>query len=482
MNRRIDSFKWFFVSILSLLVSMAYGMAPFGHIPASDQMWFAYGGLQMLHGGVMYRDFFDHKGPLLYVIQFVGQKIAGYTGVWLLEIVLFAASLYIMWNIAELYTDNRFVICCVLIYITFVYARWNCYGDFAEEFALLPISFSLFIYIKYIRQEKISEWCIFLTGISCGCVLCLRPNMIGVWVGMSLTVFLMLIARKLYGEMAKLLLLFMLGIVAVLLPICLYLLVNNAWNDMVSQYLLFNFRYSGSTWSDRMQTLGKFGIEMCWFGIPLLCALWLYFWNKGYEKLEKWGLYSSLLISVVLANFSGRFYVHYYEVLIPFILVICVVGFDSVYNKLLSYSLSCAKIIMCGIAVLFCAIGIRMWGYYTYHNIADRNDEKRYEDLAVWIQENVDMDETLYSTIGTPIYVFCERFPTTKYHSFPAVDLDVCNYMVEERNMELIQNPNDYILVGRNETLDSMLEILLDGEYHVEDRYLDYILYKYNGS
>lgn len=482
MKRSVDIFKYIFISILSLLVSTQYAMAPFAHIPVSDQMWFAYGGLRMVHGGVMYRDFFDHKGPLLYIIQFVGQKIAGCSGVWLIEIVLFAISLYIMWSIAELYTDNRFIICCALVYITFVYARWNFYGNFTEEYALLPISFSLLTFIRYIRQGKISKEYIILTGIFCGCVLCLRPNMIGVWIGMSITILIMLIYRKNYGEIAKLLVLFVLGIVAVLIPIGIYLFVNNAWNDMVSQYLLFNFRYSGSTWSDRIHTVGKFAVEMCWFGIPILCLVWLYCWHKGYEKYEKWGLYGSLLISVVLANWSGRFYVHYYEVLIPLILIICVVCFDTVYKKLILYRLSIARIIMCGTVLILSANGIRMWGYYTYHNIADHADEKKYEDLAVWIQEKVDTDETLYSTIGTTLYFCCERFPTTKYHAFPAVDLDSCRYLVEERNMELIQNPNDYILVGSDENLDSMLDTLLESDYHVEGAYLDYVLYKYNGS
>lgn len=53
-----------------------------------DTNVFHYVAAVMAKGGAMYRDTFDHKGPLLYFINYLGLKISYYSGAWLLEFVL----------------------------------------------------------------------------------------------------------------------------------------------------------------------------------------------------------------------------------------------------------------------------------------------------------------------------------------------------------------------------------------------------------
>ena len=53
-----------------------------------DTNVFHYVAAVMAKGGAMYRDTFDHKGPLLYFINYLGLKISYYSGAWLLKFVL----------------------------------------------------------------------------------------------------------------------------------------------------------------------------------------------------------------------------------------------------------------------------------------------------------------------------------------------------------------------------------------------------------
>ena len=49
-----------------------------------------------MNGQVLYRDVFDHKGPLLYLVYGIGWLLdhTGFFGVWLLEILAMTAFLY----------------------------------------------------------------------------------------------------------------------------------------------------------------------------------------------------------------------------------------------------------------------------------------------------------------------------------------------------------------------------------------------------
>ncbi len=44
--------------------------------------------LMMRHGGMPYRDTFDHKGPLLYLLNYTGSLISYYKGVWFIELLM----------------------------------------------------------------------------------------------------------------------------------------------------------------------------------------------------------------------------------------------------------------------------------------------------------------------------------------------------------------------------------------------------------
>ena len=80
---------WFCVAV-ALIASTFFSVFPLTKTYTyTDSSVFLYIGKMMQNGYVPYRDLFDHKGILLYFIQFLGNVITpgSFTGMWLLEAV-----------------------------------------------------------------------------------------------------------------------------------------------------------------------------------------------------------------------------------------------------------------------------------------------------------------------------------------------------------------------------------------------------------
>ena len=77
---------------IAILVALSFEQCPvLGQNTGTDSSVFLYVGNMMLNGKFPYVDAFDHKGILLYFIQYIGLKFSGgsQTGVWLIEILNF---------------------------------------------------------------------------------------------------------------------------------------------------------------------------------------------------------------------------------------------------------------------------------------------------------------------------------------------------------------------------------------------------------
>jgi hypothetical protein len=77
----------------SILLTLLY--CPPVDIPLDDKEVFRYGGWIISRGGIPYRDFFDHKAPLIYFVNFLG-LLPGSWGLWFIDmtLVLLATAIF----------------------------------------------------------------------------------------------------------------------------------------------------------------------------------------------------------------------------------------------------------------------------------------------------------------------------------------------------------------------------------------------------
>ncbi|MBX2926040.1 MAG: hypothetical protein KF746_27850 [Chitinophagaceae bacterium] len=87
--------KYLLITIaVSLVLSFLH--CPWYEIFFDDKEIFKYTGLVIHKGGVPYRDFFDHKPPLIYFFNYAGLLLGGNWGLWIIDttLVLFATIVF----------------------------------------------------------------------------------------------------------------------------------------------------------------------------------------------------------------------------------------------------------------------------------------------------------------------------------------------------------------------------------------------------
>lgn len=137
--------------------------------------------LMISRGYMPYRDSFDHKGPLIYLINLLGMQIDEYCGVWVLEFIAICVTFAGIYKIARLRCGKILSYVCVLVSGALLYDYFEG-GNLVEEYAMPFIAVSLYIFLDYFLNHKLSRFRLAVCGGCLGAVFMLRPNMISVWI------------------------------------------------------------------------------------------------------------------------------------------------------------------------------------------------------------------------------------------------------------------------------------------------------------
>lgn len=98
----------FMITFVFLMQSPLNILLPNGN-SATDSSVFKTIALCMEKGLMPYRDVFDHKGPLIYIYNWLGMKIAYWRGIWAIEFIsLFVCFVYIYIKQQGLYAQDSF--------------------------------------------------------------------------------------------------------------------------------------------------------------------------------------------------------------------------------------------------------------------------------------------------------------------------------------------------------------------------------------
>ena len=199
----------------------------------------------MHSGKVPYIDLFDHKGPALYFIQYLGyaiwpKSLAG--GVWILELIeLFLLSLLMIRISGLVSKDRRNGYLATLLILVVCAFKFYQGGTYTEEHAMLWITLSAFIFFSFFQTGVYTALQIFLLGFSCMVVMLQQGNLITVWIAFVPLVVIRLIREKRCREIWLCIGLFLLGMAAAFLPVLLWGIRKNCLKEMWNYYIVFNF-------------------------------------------------------------------------------------------------------------------------------------------------------------------------------------------------------------------------------------------------
>lgn len=317
--------------------------------------------MMMEHGYFPYRDSFDHKGPLIYLYNYLGRQIDTYTGIWYVEFASLLATFIVLYTLARL--SRISILQSVITVFTAMSLMFGYFegGNLTEEYAMPFIAMSLFIFVDYFLNGTISRIRLIICGACFAAVLLLRPNMTACWIVFCLAVLIQTLASKQYTKLAFYFVWFICGLSIIMLPILLWMVKNVFLSDFWSAYVVFNMQYSSNPALTSFANKWKafftfFNTEVCLFSVFSILAMIFVKrdTSQKYYLLDVSYLFYFIVNSVLIA-ISGREYGHYGMILVPAV-VFPIASFFRFYNE---HNGKVVSVLIC--AYLFCNVISSNW-------------------------------------------------------------------------------------------------------------------------
>lgn len=460
------------ILFLTFITSLVLVSNPFSEIIAKhDSSMFTYFGYAMNNGKFMYTEIFDHKGPIIFILNYFGIlfSTATFSGIYIIEFLSLFLFFIFTYRLSKLWIPdlNAFIPLIIeAIVLTFFLEG----GNLTEEYALPFIAYSLYAFSKFYKSDKEIIWHeIILIGMSFSVVFLLRANMISLWAVFCLVILAEFIYNKKYSDLVKVIGLFVSGILLVLVPMCLYLYLNDALEAGIFQSLVFNFVYLDSSGDKNESIRTLYTILSNHYVVAIFSAFLLYVIYKweDFTKNEKLLSIAALLftlLSFYTSVMSGRDYKHYLMAMIPTLSIPLVF-----IIKELRMNINTMKLFFSLSLIIFILYNSQLNTIYetiytTNTNVMEieqldsterkeqimlYNANKKNSALAISekIKENSAEDDQIYVHRNAGIlYLLSDRLSSIKYFNLPAVDLNE-NTVIGEDFLQEITHANTKLII-----------------------------------
>lgn len=443
--------------IISFLFAVNLNLSPFNNaIPGIDSSVFLYIGKSMYNGAIPYKDLFDHKGILLYFIEYIGYLIGfgNQIGIWIIELVNIFATSLVFFYIANFFTKSRiisYLASYIAIHLSFITFFVDEGGNITEEYALPWISLSLYIVFKFFITKEYKNFHIIALGVSFTIVFFLRVNMVGLWGALIIVILMYLVKSKRIADIFKCSLLFILGCLLVIVPITIYLLTTNSLKDMIDYYFAFNITYTGSHSKKGIIT---FFLDIITSSASIFIFFIVYSLIINYKNKVLWVNNITLLFAYLSATISGRSYPHYGIILIPFFIIPTVLTISPFLEKTKEISMPIAKKRTLTFVIILSLLCVVLYpSYFFYVKLKEpKTPDKLLDYLS---SETSDGDDVLILGNKVYNYINSNRYTKNKFF-YQEPPIDISDKLYEEFITDLVSEPSDYIINLKSE--DSLYE------------------------
>lgn len=200
-------------------------------------------GKSMFNGVTLYKDIFEQKGPLLYVIYGIGYLLSNTTfhGVFILEVLFFSIFLFYIYKLISLFINKRFSFIIIPI-LTFLLTTCNAFvqGGSCEEFCFPFFAISLYYFSIHFLKKKLNSKELIINGFIAGCILLTKFTFLGFWLGFMLFIFLDFIINKKYRESIFSCIYFLIGMFIPIILFLIYFICTDSYKDFIECYFKIN--------------------------------------------------------------------------------------------------------------------------------------------------------------------------------------------------------------------------------------------------
>jgi len=472
-----DIFKKAFAIILLLLltfiVSLSLRSNPFSEfLPGHDSSMFQYFGYAMNNGKIMYTEIFDHKGPMIFIINYLGALLTSTTiqGIYILEFLSLFIYFLFSYKTIKLWLSRTLSFIAViphgLILMSFLEG-----GNLTEEYALPFIAISLFIFSKYfINPDSVHSLEVVFLGIACAIVFSLRANMVVVWLAFCLVISLKTLMSKKYLSLLKYALYFSLGLLLVFVPIGLYLYINGALEAAIFQSLTFNIMYLDDSASQSDAAINLYSLLRNHYIVFIFAAFLVYvaFKWKNVNNNKRYLYIGIILFSIgsfITTTLSGRDYRHYLMAMVPIVTIPTALLLQLLPSKMRGYKIIPVAILFIGLTY-YPRIEDNFNNMYVLNTpasqidseelnpqegriINNKNQRNQIMEVAQTIRNNSSSTDEIYvHRFAGNLYLLSDRLSSIKYFNLPAVDLNENPIIGEDFLSDIIQSDTELIVLG----------------------------------
>ena len=430
------------VSLFSLVSSPFLG---YGY--CHDSSLFEIIGKYWAKGYIPYTDFWDSKGPYVFLVDAIAYSLGGKRGLYVLEIINLYITKLICFKTLSLKTGKIFACVLTIVCVSLCIPRFWYYGNNQSEWCLPYIAGITYCIFKYSLQEE-KNFPVkygYIIGLTVGVCMMSRPANALFTLIASFCVIIYLIYNKRGKNILHNCIIATLGVATVCLPFVIYFAIKHSLYDMIYATFLYNSKYVSSVNISSSNYVTSYMIEALFrdFYFVTMCVIAMCYkiQNKKYRSLIVFNI--PIILSIICTCLIGLGFIHYYIVWMPISLCVIIDLKDSVKSK-----------------IVFCLLFSYMiiWSFMSMTTYI-LNDECLYairNDDQVKVQEICDSmvesipESSTFLSINEPLqhelYLKYDIKPNNKYFYYQDTYADIDSSIRKDIVNDFKSNPPDYVL------------------------------------
>ncbi len=466
-----------FMLVLSIAFMLIYAytnspLMPFNY--GADSAFFTGVGNAMTKGYVPYKDFFDMKGPYLFLIQYIGQLLVpGRTGAFIICVISVVLTVCLSDRCLLAYCDRKVtyfqrILACILPAMMLASTMEG--GNLTEQFSLPLLFLSLLLTVKYFKSRGIHPLrYAFLHGALFGFIALIRVTNAALIGANVLGIGISLLMQKKYRNFFANIGMFLDGVIAAMTPAIIWFSVLGCLKDMLDCTFVFGFRYA---------TENTFRLIPMIIVIPFGLIAGLL--GKPKRDIIIWQLIAAIFTTIVLL--MGYGYLHYYMLTIP---LVCIGVYNLLRlkgtktarfeNAVKQYAFTGFSCIVVLVIVAYAGMYTRAAAgamfskgasYYAAKEVAEYIPEEHRDSVLPWSIE----------------YSFClinDLVPCSKYIAWQNHYVQLSPQVKEDIKHLFKNNPPEYVVTRANTVIPTdFVQEIIENDYTLVMENTDYTLYR----
>lgn len=453
LNKISKYTSYIFLFIIVFIISLIYlDSSPLypNMFPEIDSSVFQVMGKGMLENKIIYKDLFDHKGPIVYIINAIALLISDKYGLFIIEFIIAYIGTTFIYKTARIML-NKYVSMIMSIIYVFISYKYFYGGNFTEEYAIAFISIAMYYIIKILHSKENNKLNWVMIGTTFAITFLIKPTYCTIWAVFGLVQLICSIKEKKVKELIKAILYMLFGIMIIAIPIIIYLVVNGAMESFIDAYFLMNIKYSKSTILQKIQGLLQLflGYKYLRYLILMLISNIIMLISKKINKRTKVFVTLFFIISTILTGWAPAAYNHYLIQLAPCFTLEIIIAMYIINEKIKDIDLKNCIIIkelplkfittMITICILI-LISVKLVSVtknMKYKNYYYENFRNSIDEIQNYIGKD---DEILVLGNNSYYYLLFDKLPETKYFfQLPIIEYDnkikdeIEKYIIEEK-------------------------------------------------